>query len=113
MEQNLISMFVTPLSSQNVIPIQLDIVICMVDLTGFKAYNCKPCLCTGARVRNVNCLPENEKKKNKRVFTYSVHSCSYSSVKLQVCVNTFVQSTRFYRKFRVRNVHEQCILGSK
>jgi len=66
MEQNLISMFVTPLSSQNFIPIQLDIVICMVDLTGFKAYNCKPCFCMGARVRNENSVPENGKKKKEK-----------------------------------------------
>jgi hypothetical protein len=41
-EHNLISMSVTPLSSQNVILIQLGIVIRMVDLTGFKTYICKP-----------------------------------------------------------------------
>jgi hypothetical protein len=56
MEHNFISMFVTPLSSPNVIPHHLDIGTCVADLTGFKTFflNCMRCFCTAARFSDVH-----------------------------------------------------------
>jgi hypothetical protein len=111
MEHNLILMFVTPLSSQNVNPIQLDVVICMAALTGFKGYQIVNLAFVPTQVSNAHNESENEKINMYWCAAYT--AVFYSSVKLHVRVNSFVHTTRFHRNVTAINVKEQVILGDK